>query len=75
MRGAQRCERSYDSVPPAVLGEHTPQGTLSGRKRAQFSWIANLIWGIADDVLRDLYLYLPGKYRDVTLTMARTRFT
>ena len=40
-------------VPPAVLGERTPQGTLSWRKHAQFSWIANFIWGIADDVLRD----------------------
>jgi type I restriction enzyme, R subunit len=28
-------------------------------------WIANFIWGIADDVLRDLYVR--GKYRDVTV--------
>jgi type I restriction enzyme M protein len=28
------------------------------------NWIANFIWGIADDVLRDLYVR--GKYRDVT---------
>ena len=28
-------------------------------------WIANFIWGIADDVLRDLYVR--GKYRDVIL--------
>ena len=27
------------------------------------NWIANFIWGIADDVLRDLYVR--GKYRDV----------
>jgi len=27
------------------------------------NWIANFIWGIADDVLRDLYVC--GKYRDV----------
>ena len=26
------------------------------------NWIANFIWGIADDVLRDLY-ELPGKVR------------
>jgi type I restriction enzyme M protein len=26
------------------------------------TWIANFIWGIADDVLRDLYVR--GKYRD-----------
>ena len=30
-------------------------------------WIANYIWGIADDVLRDLYVR--GKYRDVILPM------
>src|SRR5438128_12460116 len=29
------------------------------------NWIANFIWGIADDVLRDLYVR--GKYRDVIL--------
>ncbi|MGH9218711.1 MAG: hypothetical protein ACRD1W_05390, partial [Vicinamibacterales bacterium] len=28
------------------------------------TWIANFIWGIADDVLRDLYVR--GKYRDVS---------
>ncbi len=26
------------------------------------NWIANFIWGIADDVLRDVYVR--GKYRD-----------
>lgn len=31
------------------------------------SWIANFIWGIADDVLRDHYVR--GKYRDVILPM------
>src|SRR5216117_986469 len=33
----------------------------------QLNWIANFIWGIADDVLRDLYVR--GKYRDVVLPM------
>ena len=33
----------------------------------QFNWIANFIWGVADDVLRDLYVR--GKYRDVILPM------
>lgn len=33
----------------------------------QLSWIINFIWGIADDVLRDLYVR--GKYRDVILPM------
>jgi len=31
----------------------------------QLNWITNYIWGIADDVLRDLYVR--GKYRDVIL--------
>ena len=35
------------------------------------NWIANYIWGIADDVLRDLYVR--GKYRDVTLPMTVLR--
>jgi type I restriction enzyme M protein len=30
-------------------------------------WIANFIWGIADDVLRDLYVR--GRYRDLILPM------
>jgi len=37
----------------------------------QLSWIANFIWGIADDVLRDLYVR--GKYRDVVLPMTVLR--
>ena len=35
------------------------------------NWIANYIWGIADDVLRDLYVR--GKYRDVILPMTMLR--
>lgn len=35
------------------------------------NWIANFIWGIADDVLRDLYVR--GKYRDVILPMTALR--
>src|SRR5437867_12855496 len=38
---------------------------------ANLNWIANFIWGIADDVLRDLYVR--GKYRDVILPMALIR--
>ena len=34
-------------------------------------WIASFIWGIADDVLRDLYVR--GKYRDVILPMTVLR--
>jgi type I restriction enzyme M protein len=38
---------------------------------AQYSRITNFIWGIADDVLRDLYVR--GKYRDVILPMTVLR--
>jgi type I restriction enzyme M protein len=37
----------------------------------QLNWIANFICGIADDVLRDLYVR--GKYRDVILPMTVLR--
>jgi len=37
----------------------------------EVNWIANYIWGIADDVLRDLYVR--GKYRDVVLPMTVLR--
>ena len=47
-----------------------------GQKRGtpvngDLGWIANFIWGIADDVLRDLYTR--GKYRDVILPMTVLR--
>ena len=35
------------------------------------NWITNYIWGIANDVLHDLYV--PGKYRDVILPMTVLR--
>ena len=38
---------------------------------ADLNWIANYIWGIADDVLRDVYVR--GKYRDVILPMTVLR--
>ena len=38
---------------------------------SDLNWIANYIWGIADDVLRDLYQR--GKYRDVILPMTVLR--
>jgi type I restriction enzyme M protein len=39
--------------------------------QAQFSSIVSFIWGIADDVLRDVYVR--GKYRDVILPMIVVR--
>ena len=38
---------------------------------SRLNWIANFIWGTADDVLRDLYVR--GKYRDVILPMTVLR--
>jgi type I restriction enzyme M protein len=40
-------------------------------EQTQLNWITNFIWGIADDVLRDLYVR--GKYRDVVLPMTVLR--
>src|SRR6266704_390785 len=40
-------------------------------EQGQLNWIANFIWGIADDLLRDLYVR--GKYRDVILPMTVLR--
>jgi type I restriction enzyme M protein len=38
---------------------------------SQLNWIANFIWGIADDVLRDLFKR--GKYPNVILPMCVLR--
>ena len=40
-------------------------------ENGQLNWIANFIWNIADDVLRDVYVR--GKYRDVILPMTVIR--
>jgi type I restriction enzyme M protein len=40
-------------------------------EQGELNWIVNFIWGIADDVLRDLYVR--GKYRDVILPMTVLR--
>src|SRR6266850_3633721 len=42
-----------------------------GVVNGDLGWITNFIWGIADDVLRDLYVR--GKYRDVVLPMTVLR--
>ena len=40
-------------------------------EQSELNWITGFIWGIADDVLRDLYVR--GKYRDVILPMTVLR--
>ena len=46
-------------------------GCVGSMEGSRLNWIANFIWGIADDVLRDLYVR--GKYRDVVLPMTVLR--
>ena len=53
---------------PAATGAHPITVTSMD---ANLNWIANFIWGIADDILRDLYVR--GKYRDVILPMTVLR--
>ncbi len=38
---------------------------------ADLNWITNYVWGIAGDILRDLYVC--GKYSDVILPMTVLR--
>lgn len=45
-------DRPKRGLPAPLLGE--------GMEQAQFNWIANFIWGLADDVLRDLYAQAKG---------------
>lgn len=43
----------------------------SSMSDTNLNWITNFIWGIADDILRDVYVR--GKYRDVILPMTVIR--
>jgi type I restriction enzyme M protein len=58
----------FPSVSP---GARLTLGELVLDNGSSLTWIANFIWGIADDVLRDLYVR--GKYRDVILPMTVLR--
>jgi type I restriction enzyme M protein len=62
-----------EASPRKVETVKEPRRSSSGPPTSQnhLSWIANFIWGIADDVLRDLYVR--GKYRDVILPMTVLR--
>ena len=56
----------------AVQPKHRKRGFgVVTTTNGNIGWIANYIWGIADDVLRDLYVR--GKYRDVILPMTVLR--
>ena len=56
-----------DFTPPRVMNSIEEIRV----EQSQLSWITGYIWGIADDVLRDLYVR--GKYRDVILPMTVLR--
>jgi type I restriction enzyme M protein len=58
---------SLSRVRVPKLNEIGKAGPVNG----DYNWITNFIWGIADDVLRDLYVR--GKYRDVILPMTVLR--
>ena len=71
-QGTMRCgylpellTRRRRVTPRAPRTYHPPMSN------GDLHWIANYIWGIADDVLRDLYVR--GKYRDVILPMTVLR--
>ena len=59
-------------MSPRDAGRHLPRSTHDSHVTApNLDWIASYIWGIADDVLRDVYVR--GKYRDVILPMTVLR--
>ena len=56
-------------VPSTAL--RLERGIHRNMTNGDLGWITNYIWGIADDVLRDVYVR--GKYRDVILPMTVLR--
>jgi type I restriction enzyme M protein len=58
-------------VTRPVAKAATPVPAYDPQQPLNLGWIVNFIWGIADDVLRDLYVR--GKYRDVILPMTVLR--
>ena len=63
-------QRKWD-LPRVRNGTAPRAGEVRNMANGDLNWIANYIWGIADDVLRDLYVR--GKYRDVILPMTVVR--
>ena len=58
---------SEERKPAYVQGQaYREDLSLEG---SQFNWIANFIWSIADDVLRDLYVR--GRYCQIELVTDR----
>ena len=56
----------------AFLASHPSKSPIGGvLDSSQLNWISNYLFGIADDVLRDVFV--SGKYRDVILPMVVLR--
>ena len=69
---ARQERRNQGGNDGAVQPKRQKRGARSvTATNGNIGWIANYIWGIADDVLRDLYVR--GKYRDVILPMTVLR--
>ena len=68
---ALRVPAQEGTVSRSAEAETTPRSGGKPAMNGDYAWIANFIWGIADDVLRDLYVR--GKYRDVILPMTVLR--
>ncbi len=70
---AMHCDAiSCEEVIKDLRGSlHSAWREQNGVSNGDLGWITNFIWGIADDVLRDLYVR--GKYRDVILPMTVLR--
>jgi type I restriction enzyme M protein len=62
---------TFDTIEPCKPANNRTRTEPQLLEQSQLAWIANFIWGIADDVLRDLYVR--GKYRDVILPMTVLR--
>lgn len=67
----QVCHRECQPDIALTEGLKVTMVEINGAGNGNLSWITNFIWGIADDVLRDLYVR--GKYRDVILPMTVLR--
>jgi len=74
-RHAKATKTAVSTGPPEMQRNGRPKTTTPGKpptmSNGDVHWITNYIWGIADDVLRDLYVR--GKYRDVILPMTVLR--
>lgn len=72
MRKPNNCRKLLGNVEAHTKMESGRQQEVTAlMTNGDTTWIANFIWGIADDVLRDLYVR--GKYRDVILPMTVLR--